>query len=105
MLIQIKLLVKKFNVSKHPALLEVLKVVDKGGALKAVGGSAGVLHTIGHAWWTTGEHTDPREEDVVFLQVVKEGLEVRAPEVGHRAQASEQTAARQLLEVPLTNVL
>ena len=80
-------------------------MVDKGGALEAIGGSAGVLHTIGHAWWATGEHTNLWQVVVLFLQVVEEAIEVRAPEVGHRAQASEQTAARQLLEVPLTNVL
>ena len=80
-------------------------MVDKGRALEAVGGSAGVFHAIGHAGWAAGEDTDPWKEEVVFLQVVKEGLEVRATEVGHRAQAGEQTAAGQLLEVPLTDVL
>ena len=38
--------------------LEVLIVVEEGWSLKAVGSSTGSIHTIGHAWWTTGEHAD-----------------------------------------------
>ena len=62
--------------------LEVLKVVDKGWALKVVGGSTGFIHTIGHAWWTTGEHTDLWKAEVFFLEVVKEDVKVRAAKVG-----------------------
>ena len=60
-------------------------MVDKGWALKAVGGSTGVFHTIGHAWWTTGEHTDLWQEEVFFLEVVEEGVEVGATKVGDGA--------------------
>ena len=80
-------------------------MVDEGRTLEAVGGSTGILHTVGHPRWAAGEHTNLRKVDVVFLQVIEEGVEVGATKVGDRAQASEQTAARQLLKVPLADVL
>ena len=80
-------------------------MVDEGGALKAVGGSAGFLHAIGHARWAAGEDTNLGQKDVLFLEVVKEGVEVWTTEMSDRTQTGEQAAARQLLEVPLTNVL
>ena len=79
--------------------------MDKGWTLETIGGSAGVFHAIGHAGWAAGEDTDLWQAVILFLQVVEEGLEVRTTKVGHRAQAGEQTAAGQLLEVPLTDVL
>ena len=91
--------------SKIQEALEVLKVVEESWTLITVGGSAGFLNTIGHAWGATGEDTDLRQKDIFFLKVVKEGIEVRTTKVGYRAQTSEQAAARNLLEVPLTNVL
>jgi len=80
-------------------------VVDKGWALKAVGGSTGSFHTIGHAWWTTGEHTNLWKEEVLLLKVVKEGIEVWPTKMGDGAKTSKQTATRQPLEVALTDVL
>ena len=80
-------------------------MVKEGRALEAVGGSASIFHTVGHPRWAAGEDTNLWQLDILFLQVVEEGLEVRATKVGDGTQASEQTAARQLLEVPLADVL
>ena len=80
-------------------------MVEEGRPLKAVGGSASSLHTIGHARGTTGEHTNLGKQDVLFLKVVEELVEVWTPEVGDGSQSSEQTLARQLLEVALADVL
>ena len=77
----------------------------EGRTFKAVGSSAGSLHTVGHARWATGEHTNLGQQDVLFLEVVKELVEVWTAEVSDGAEASEQTPARQPLEVALTNVL
>ena len=80
-------------------------MVEEGRTLKAVGGSAGSLHTIGHPRWTAGEHTDLGKKDVLLLEVVKELVEVWTTKVGDGTQSSEQALARQPLEVTLTNVL
>ena len=85
--------------------LKVLKVVEEGRSLKAVGGSAGSLHTIGHARWPTREHSNLRKKDVLFLQVVKELVEVWTTKVGDSSKSSEQTLARQPLKVTLADVL
>ena len=74
--------------------LEVLVVVDEGWTLKAVGGSAGSLHTIGHSRWSTREDTDLGKEDVLFLEVIEEGSEVRTTKVGDGTKTSEQALAR-----------
>lgn len=65
--------------------LEVLIVVEEGWALKTVGGSTGSIHTIGHAWWTTGEHADLWQQDVLLLEVVEECVEVWTAKVGDGA--------------------
>lgn len=80
-------------------------MVEESRSLEAVGGSTGLLNTIGHSRWTAGEHADLRQKDVVFLQAVKELVEVWSTKVGDSTQAGEETAARNLLEVPLTDVL
>ena len=85
--------------------LEVLIVVDEGWTLKAVGGSAGSLHTIGHSRWSTREDTNLGKEDVLFLEVVEKLVEVWTTKVGGTTKTSEQTLARQLLEMTLTDVL
>ena len=85
--------------------LEVFEVVDESRALIAIGGCTGCLHTIGHAWRSTGEDSNAGQQDVVLLEAVKELVEIWTTKVSHRAQSSEQTPARQLLEVPLTDVL
>ena len=85
--------------------LEVLVVVEEGRSLEAVGGSAGSLHTVGHAWGTAGEHANLGKQDVFLLEVVKELVEVWTPKVGDGTQSSEQTLARQPLEVALADVL
>ena len=65
--------------------LEVFIMVEEGWALKAVGGSTGSIHTIGHPWWTTGEHADLWQQDVLLLEVVKERVEVWTAKVGDGA--------------------
>ena len=77
----------------------------EGRPLEPVGGSTGSVHSIGHPWGSTREHSNARKEDVLFLQVVKELVEVGTTEVGDGTQSSEQTLARQFLEVTLTDVL
>ena len=79
--------------------------MDEGRALKAVSSSAGCLHTIGHPRWTAGEDSDLRQQDILLLKAIEELSEVWTTKVSHRAQAGEQTAARQFLEVALTDVL
>ncbi len=74
-------------------------------SLEPVGSSAGSIHTISHSWGATREHSNAGEEDVLFLEIVKELVEVRATEMSDGSQSSEQTLARQLLEVTLTDVL
>ena len=80
-------------------------MVEEGRTLETVGGSAGSLHTISHPWWTTGEHTNLGEKDVLLLEVVEELVEVWTTKVGDGPESSEQTLARQPLEVALTDVL
>ena len=80
-------------------------MVVESWPLEAVGGSAGLFHTGGHSGWTAGEHANLGQQEMLFLEVVEEGLEVWSAEVGDGAQAREQTAAREPLEVALTNVL
>ena len=80
-------------------------MVDEGWTLKAVGGSAGSLHSIGHPRWSTREDTNLGEENVLFLKVVKELVEVRTTKVGGTTKTSKQTLSRQLLEVTLTDIL
>lgn len=77
----------------------------EGRTFKAVGGSAGSLHTIGHARRATGEHTNLGQQDVLLLEVVKELVEVWTAKVSDGTEASEQTLARQPLEVALADVL
>ena len=79
--------------------------MEEGRALEAVGGSTGSLHAVGHARGTTGEDTDLGQQDVLLLKVVKELVEVWTTKVGDGSEASEQTLARQPLEVTLTDVL
>ena len=79
--------------------------MDEGWALKAVGGSTGSLHSIGHSRWSTREDTNLGQENVLFLEVVEELVEVRTTKVGGTTKTCEQTLARQLLEVTLTDVL
>ena len=85
--------------------LEVLEMVDEGRTLKAVGGSTGSLHSIGHSRWSTREDTNLGKKNVLFLEVVKELVEVGTTKVGGTTKTSEQTLARQLLEVTLADVL
>ncbi len=77
----------------------------EGRSLKTVGGSAGSLHTIGHARGSAREHSNLGKKEIFFLEVVKELVEVWTTEVGDSTQSSEQTLARQPLEVALTDVL
>ena len=63
-------------INKTLRKLEVFIMVKEGRSFKAVGGSAGSLHSIGHAWGATGEHSNLGKEDVLFLQVVEELVEV-----------------------------
>ena len=84
---------------------EVLVVVDEGGTFKPVSGSTGRFHAIGHSRRAAGEDSDLRQHDVLLLKVVEEAVEVWTPEVSYCLETSEQTASRELLEVPLTNVL
>ncbi len=79
--------------------------MEEGRALETVGSSTGILDPVGHARRSAGEHTNLGQKDVFLLEVVKEGVHVGTAEVGHRAKASEQAAAGELLEVPLTDVL
>ena len=80
-------------------------MVKEGWTLEAVGGSTGSLHSIGHSRWSTREDTDLGKEDVLLLEVVEEGVEVGTTKVGDGTKTSEQTLARQLLEIALTDVL
>lgn len=84
--------------------LEVLEVVVEGRTLVSVGGSTSSFNILGHARWTTGEHTDLGQQEVLLLEAVEESVEVWSSEVSHRAQSSEQTLARDLLEMTLTDV-
>jgi predicted RNA-binding protein len=89
----------------HDKKLEIFIVMEEGWTLKAVGGSTGSLHSIGHSRWSTREDTNLGKEDVLFLEVVKEGVEVGTTKVGDRTKTSEQTLAGQLLEIALADVL
>ena len=42
---------------------------------------------------------------MLFLKAIKEAVEVWSAKVSYRTEASEQTLARNLLEVTLTDVL
>ena len=80
-------------------------MVDESWTFKAVGGSTGSLHSIGHSRWSTREDTNLGKKDVLFLEVVKELVEVGTTKVGGATKTSEQTLSGQLLEVTLTDVL
>ena len=100
-------IVSIYYVSTHKSRvdLEVLEMMVEGRSFKAVGDSAGSLHTIGHAWGATGEHSNLGNKDVLLLKVVEELVEVWATKVGDGSQSGEQALARQPLEVALTDVL
>ena len=80
-------------------------MVEESRSLKTVGGSASVVHSVGHARWATREDTNLGQEDVLLLEVVKEGVEVGTTKVGDGAKTGEQTPSREPLEVTLTDVL
>ena len=80
-------------------------MVVEGWSLEAVGGSTGSLNSIGHSRWSTREDTNTGEKDVLLLEVVEELVEVWTTKVGGTTKTSEQTLARELLEVTLTDVL
>ena len=86
-------------------ILKILKMVDERWPFKAVCCRAGLVHSGGHSRWSAGEHPDLWQDDMFLLEVVKECLEVRAAKVCDGAKASEQATARELLEMPLTNIL
>ena len=79
--------------------------MKEGWSLKAVGGSTGSLHSVGHSRRTTREDTNLAKMDVVFLEDVKELVEVGTTKVSDGTKTSEQTLAGQLLEIALANVL
>ena len=79
--------------------------MEEGRALEAVGDCTSSLHSVGHAWRSAGEHTNLRQKAVLFLETVKELVEIWSPKVSDGPQSSEETATRQLLEVTLTDVL
>ena len=79
--------------------------MDEGRTLKAVGGSTGSLHSIGHSRWSTREDANLGKKNVLFLEVVEELVKVGTTKVGDGTKTSEQTLARQLLEIVLTDVL
>ena len=85
--------------------LEVFVVMKESWSLKAVGGSTGSLDSVGHSRRSTREDTNLGKEDVLFLEVVEELVEVGTTKVGGATKTSEQTLAGQLLEVTLTDVL
>ena len=80
-------------------------MVEEGRALEAVGDCTSSLHAIGHPWRSAGEHTNLWQQNIVFLETVKELVEIWSPKVSDGPQSSEETATRQLLEVTLTDVL
>ena len=80
-------------------------MVDKGGPFKAICRRAGLIHSIGQTWRSTGEHSNLGQTNVLILEAVEEGLECRAAKVCDRAKTSEQTASRYLLELSLADIL
>ncbi len=74
-------------------------------SLEPVGGSTGSVHTVCHPWGAAGEHSNAGKENVLFLEIVKELVVVGTTEMSDGSQSSEQTLARQLLEVTLADVL
>ena len=80
-------------------------MVDESWTFEAVGGGTGCLNSIGHSRWSTREDTNLREKDIFFLEVVKELVEVWTTKVRGTTKTSEQTLARDLLEVTFTDVL
>ena len=70
-----------------------------------VNSCASSIYAIGHAWGTTGEHTNLGKKDVLFLEVVKELVKVWTTKVSDGTQSSEQTLARNLLEMTFADVL
>lgn len=84
--------------------LEVLEVMVESRTFISVSSRTGSLNILSHSRWTTGEYTNLRQQVVLFLEVVEESVEVWSAKVSHRAQSCEQTLARDLLEVTLTNV-
>ena len=85
--------------------LEVFVMVDECRTLEAVGYGTSCFDTICHARWTTREYSYLWKQLVFNLQSIKELGEVRTTKVSYGPKPSEETAARQLLEVPLTDVL
>lgn len=73
--------------------------------MEAVSDGASRLHAVSHPRWTAGEHSNLRQLNILLLQTVEEQVEIRTSEMGDGAQPCEETAAGQLLEVPLTDVL
>ena len=56
-------------------------------------------------WSVRVDLTNLGHKEMLFLKAIKEAVEVWSAKVSYRTQASEQTLARNLLEVTLTNVL
>ena len=94
-----------FSWSLHLVDLKVFKVMKESWTFKAVGGSTGSLHSVGHSRWSTREDTNLGKNNVLFLEVVKELVEVGTTKVGDGTETSEQTLSGQLLEIALTDVL
>ena len=67
--------------------------VVEGRTLEAVGGSTGSLHSVGHSRWSTREDTNLGEENVLFLEVVKELVEIWTTEVGESTKTGKQVFA------------
>ena len=78
--------------------------MDESRTLESVGSSTGGFHSVGHAGRTTGEGTDLGEKDVLLLQAVKEGVEVRTTKVGDCPETGEERSSRDSLEVTLSDV-
>ena len=53
--------------------------MDEGRSFKAVGGSAGSLHSVGHSRWSTREDANLGKEDVLFLEGVEDELKSGRP--------------------------
>ena len=65
-------------------------MVDESWTVKAVGGSTGSLHSVGHSRWSTREDTNLGKNNVLFLEVVKELVEVGTTKVGDGMETGEQ---------------
>ena len=80
-------------------------MMDECWTFETVCSGTGGLHSIGHSRWSTREDTNLGEKDVLFLEVVKELVEVWTTKVGGTTETGEQTLAGELLKVALTDVL